>query len=228
MKLYIFTQRDPVFIDQFLLNIDYTKFENVQILNSPNFGNSKFAAVKKFYKLFGFLATLSTIFKVLLNFKKLPEGVKIINDSFPNLQNRILTEDIQNEDILLSVSAPHKIDETILKKFDTKINFHCGKLPKYAGMMPVFWQMFNREKYYYISMHELDNEIDQGALLFEEEHPITKNLFKTMVDCKLQSARIFNELINGKLVCFRKEIKKTDSWNRYPTERQIENFRKVR
>ena len=49
-----------------------------------------------------------------------------------------------------------------------------------------------------------------------------------LVDCKLQSAKIFNEFINGKLVCFRKDIKKTDSWNRYPTERQIGNFWKSR
>ncbi len=52
------------------------------------------------------------------------------------------------------------------------INFHFGILPKYKGIDPVFWQIKNREKNGGLTVHLMNEEIDEGPVLLQETMPI--------------------------------------------------------
>ena len=69
-------------------------------------------------------------------------------------------------DVIASFSAP-----TIFKKSVLEIprlgcvNLHCSLLPKYAGLLPSFWVLFNGESTAGASVHYMDDKIDNGEIL---------------------------------------------------------------
>ena len=52
------------------------------------------------------------------------------------------------------------------------INFHFGILPKYRGIDPIFWQFKNREKNGGLTVHVMNETIDDGPVLLQEFMPI--------------------------------------------------------
>ena len=51
-------------------------------------------------------------------------------------------------------------------------NVHTGKLPDNRGRHPVSWSLLNNDFYTALSLHEIDERIDQGFLLAERIIPI--------------------------------------------------------
>ena len=45
------------------------------------------------------------------------------------------------------------------------INLHCSILPKYAGLLPSFWTIYNKEEKIGSTVHYMDDKIDNGAIL---------------------------------------------------------------
>lgn len=51
------------------------------------------------------------------------------------------------------------------------INRHTGLLPKYGGVLPVFWAMYNNEKEFGVSVHYMVEQIDKGNILAQKAIP---------------------------------------------------------
>ncbi|WP_425390381.1 formyltransferase family protein [Ekhidna sp.] len=51
-------------------------------------------------------------------------------------------------------------------------NIHWSLLPKYAGMHPVYWTIRNSESEFGYTIHELEEELDRGYILFQKSFPI--------------------------------------------------------
>ncbi len=49
------------------------------------------------------------------------------------------------------------------------INIHTAKLPKYRGLYPVYWAMAHGEKFVGISIHYIEEGIDTGRVLLQDE-----------------------------------------------------------
>jgi methionyl-tRNA formyltransferase len=49
------------------------------------------------------------------------------------------------------------------------LNLHAGRLPKYRGGSPLNWQIINNEKYYGISILQLEENIDSGSIYAEKK-----------------------------------------------------------
>lgn len=228
MRLFIVTQRDPVFIDEALRNIDYGQFSEVLILNAPNFGRGKLAGLRKFVVLFGLLATARAFFGVMVARIVFPPNVKVCDLPWKQCMRRLEASAVDTDDILLSLSAPHKIPTSVLHKFNTKLNFHSGRLPDYAGMMPMFWQRFNGNKRYTITLHELAEEIDAGDIVFEVEQEFNQSLMTSMVLSKRMIGLIFNMYVQNRLLLSRKCQSETPqvAFNRYPSSREISGFKR--
>jgi len=76
-------------------------------------------------------------------------------------------------DLDISVAAPQIFKEKLIKLPSRGcINIHNSKLPKYRGMLPNFWQMFNGEKAVGTTIHFINAGIDDGDILFQKETPI--------------------------------------------------------
>jgi len=49
------------------------------------------------------------------------------------------------------------------------VNFHFGLLPKYKGSDPIFWQLKNREELGGVTIHLMNEKIDEGPFLLKQE-----------------------------------------------------------
>jgi methionyl-tRNA formyltransferase len=69
-------------------------------------------------------------------------------------------------DVIVSVAAPEIFRAPLLQSSRLGcINIHSGRLPKYRGMMPTFWQMLNGEPHITITVHEMAEQLDAGGVL---------------------------------------------------------------
>lgn len=228
MNLYVVTQRDPIFTDQFLVNIDFGKFDQVFIYNAPNFGGGKLRGLRKFVGLFGWLKAALVGFRYLIiDRPSFPQNCRVLDMSWDECMSQLQEASCTDSDILLSVSAPHMIPKNVLERFNRKLNFHCGSLPKYAGMMPQFWQFLAGESQYTITVHEIAEEIDRGDVIFEASFPFKLTLYDSMVQAKLYSAVIFNLIASEKVITARRRLPTSDVFNRYPAKPDIKVFRSL-
>src|SRR6478672_12795621 len=69
-------------------------------------------------------------------------------------------------DVIVSVAAPEIFRKEILRIPRLGcINIHSGRLPVYRGMMPTFWQMLHGEPNVTVTVHEMAERLDAGAVL---------------------------------------------------------------
>lgn len=52
------------------------------------------------------------------------------------------------------------------------INFHGERLPEYQNAQSVIWPIYNMERTTGLTIHEIDDKIDTGQILYKEEYPI--------------------------------------------------------
>jgi methionyl-tRNA formyltransferase len=76
-------------------------------------------------------------------------------------------------DLLISVAASQIFKPQLLSvpRLDA-INIHTGTLPRYRGMLPVFWQMHDGQALIGITIHTMTPEIDLGEVLLERQVPL--------------------------------------------------------
>ena len=79
-------------------------------------------------------------------------------------------------DIILSVSY----DQIFKKKLINHcrlgiINFHAGNLPYYRGRSPLNWAIINDENFFGITVHYVNEAIDQGDIILQQRFVIRDN-----------------------------------------------------
>lgn len=199
-KVLIITQRDPFFIDTFLHEIQ-EKYTNFLILDLPNFNKGKMWAFKRAFQLYGLIGTFKLIFyRIIFFIKRDSLKLKVIRcENVFECEKYISLLD--KGDILLSLSAPSKIPLSKIKDDVLAVNIHCGKLPEYAGMMPIFWQIFDKKNCVTITFQILGSDIDSGDILLEKEIELKGTLFETSLVAKKVSAEVFyNEFIDKNFI----------------------------
>lgn len=76
-------------------------------------------------------------------------------------------------EILVSFSATQRFPESLINIFTTSaINVHYGALPRYAGLSPYFWHIYNNESYYGVTLHRIESKLDAGGIVEQQEKPI--------------------------------------------------------
>ena len=226
--IYIFTQRDPFFIDAFLEEFDKYNIP-YKVFDFPNFNKGLVFGIRRAISLYGFYGFLKMLF-IYVNIKlkrTLSNMVHYEKMASSGEMTRILSQ-ISENDVLLSLSAPCRIPVEELHEKTLKINFHCGKLPKYAGMMPIFWQMFNGEKEITITAHHLAKEIDTGQIIKEANILIDGSLFELSQKAKRKSAQVFKDIILDDGALIYEPIPRNDNvaLTKFPSRDDIEKFKK--
>jgi methionyl-tRNA formyltransferase len=76
-------------------------------------------------------------------------------------------------DVVLIKTFPWKIPASLLSipQFGF-INFHYAPLPQFRGTNPLFWMIRNREPVGGVTVHQIDENLDTGDILFTKEVPI--------------------------------------------------------
>ncbi len=76
-------------------------------------------------------------------------------------------------DLLVSVFFNQILGKELLSMPPSCINIHPAYLPAYRGVSPVFWALANDEPYAGVTIHYIDDGIDTGGIIYQEEIPIT-------------------------------------------------------
>lgn len=76
-------------------------------------------------------------------------------------------------DVIASVAATQKFDTELLAfPQQATINIHSSLLPEYRGVSPNFWVLLNDEDVTGITVHYMDEELDTGDVICQEQMDI--------------------------------------------------------
>jgi len=88
-------------------------------------------------------------------------------------EDTILTENIDDSDILISIIYDKIFNDKFLKNRKC-FNFHLGKLPEYGGSNIPVWALLNNESEFGITLHLIDRGVDTGDIIDIEKFKIEK------------------------------------------------------
>ena len=231
--IFFITQRDPFFVDFFFETFD--KFgDKYTIINLPNFNEGFTRAIWRTFKLYGLRGFLYLLY---IKFSKLMQPIQLVNmvqqhnfKSIDEAKNVLIN--LKKEDIVISLSAPSKIPVEWLDQTKAKINIHCGKFPKYAGMMPIFWQIHDGLDEISITLHDLAEEIDTGRVFLERKIKLSHSLYETSRLAKRQSAHLLKKFLanvesNIENVKEKQFLREEIVLRKFPTKKEIKEFKKI-
>jgi methionyl-tRNA formyltransferase len=76
-------------------------------------------------------------------------------------------------DVIVSISASQIFRKEILAlPRHGCINVHSGMLPRYRGMLPSFWVLANGEREAGVTVHYMDEKLDNGDIILQKAVPI--------------------------------------------------------
>lgn len=93
-----------------------------------------------------------------------------------NSKEMIEFVDRHSPNLLASLSCPTIVRKPTRDRFALGcINLHGSPLPRYRGLMPAFWVLRNGEQTTAVSVHDLIERLDDGAILLQREVPISED-----------------------------------------------------
>ncbi len=76
-------------------------------------------------------------------------------------------------DLVLSIAFPYRIPASLIAMPPLgAFNVHGGRLPRYRGPQPVFWQLVNQESEGAVAVHLMDEAFDRGPVAVSHPIPI--------------------------------------------------------
>lgn len=88
--------------------------------------------------------------------------------------NIVNIQEVSQDSQLVSINYRFILPKDFFSRFKYALNIHGSLLPKYRGRTPQVWSIINGEKYSGISCHLIDEGIDTGAIIKQEEIEIVK------------------------------------------------------
>lgn len=135
-------------------------------------------------------------------------------------------------ELIVSFSAPIVFKDRLLAMpRHGCINLHCSLLPRYAGLLPSFWVLYNRESSTGATVHYMDERIDNGGILGQEIVPIERGA--TMLDVIRRTKRIGGDVmvqvvrqIASGTITVRENRAEEGSYCGWPSIEQMRDFRR--
>ncbi|MFO7929511.1 MAG: methionyl-tRNA formyltransferase [Candidatus Humimicrobiaceae bacterium] len=78
-------------------------------------------------------------------------------------------------ELFVCIGYPLKLTIRILEIPRSVVNFHASLLPAYRGRPPVFWALRNNERYSGLTIHEMDENLDEGDIYYQKKVKIKKD-----------------------------------------------------
>ena len=180
--------------------------------------NDKFFLLDKFFNL---NSQKNYFNKKFLEYKK-------INFYFTDhINNKKTLKYIKNTGAkkLFIVSCDEILEENIVNYFNKAYNLHCSNLPKNRGLFPLFYSIINEDKFFYISIHEIDKNIDNGDIVIKKKYKLYTNSFTRLYeDVFNRVPGLFKELIYKKKIKKIKNQFSKKTYNSYPSINNLIKF----
>ena len=192
MRIEFLTQEDPIYILPLLEEFirEYAgEWDVVRISCCRVMGNrSRTKLVRELSQLYGVFGLARLVSRValsrILGILPLGKGARryfslgqlcraynIERRSIANPNSPEFVKEVAERgcDLIVSVACPHILKAQLLELPRLGcINIHHAPLPRYKGMMPTFWQMFNGERKVGLTIHYMSEKVDEGAALLQE------------------------------------------------------------
>ena len=136
-------------------------------------------------------------------------------------------------DVILSVASSRIFGKDILSiPKIAALNVHAGMLPKYRGINPSFWALLNEEKESAVTVHYINEKIDDGDIIAQNVFSLEN--MKSLKQVYLKVLEIApNIVLNSLLDINRGEVKRTkndssiSSYYSFPTKDDGRKFRSL-
>jgi methionyl-tRNA formyltransferase len=179
LRLAIITEEDPFYVreffDEFVHDPRLIKVADVQcVLIQPPFGESKRKLARRMLSFWGptgfvrMAAKLAWLRRRGRTCRRVLQraGFACRDEADVNSAECVSRLLHLSLDVILSVAAPQILKQPLLNVPSWGcINVHSGPLPRYRGMMPVFWQMWHGERKIGVTVHTMAEKVDGGDIL---------------------------------------------------------------
>ncbi len=115
---------------------------------------------------------------------------------------RITSDDIDDLanmgiDALICAGYPHKIPDNV-QRFPISFNLHPSLLPLHKGPWPMPWHILNGDHEGAVSAHEITQDFDAGAIIYQKSFSLDKNDCHETICAKaaLTSSSIANTILS--------------------------------
>ncbi len=254
MRIEFITQDDPIYILPFFEEFcrEYaSRFEILQISACPTMGRrSRRQMVRELTALYGpagmFRLTTEKIGAAMLGKLKRPRhaarfyslsqlaqayGIGYRKIDSPNAESFVAGLQERKPDVLVSVACPFILKARVLAAPRLgSVNIHHAPLPQYKGMMPTFWQMYHAEPSLGVTVHRVNDKIDEGEIVLQENaaRPLNATLHELIRRAKRAGAhtmaRALLQIERGGEAA--QPAARMPSYFTFPTLQEIREFRR--
>ncbi len=138
-------------------------------------------------------------------------------------------------DIIVSISPTQIFKRKVLDlpRYGI-INVHGAPLPKYRGLMPSFWMLYNGERQGAVTVHVMDEKLDNGDIIAQQFYDI--GLDETQHTLILKSKKVGAQLVRDVLDIFEKTNGKVplrpnpieeSTYFGFPDKQEARDFRRM-
>ncbi len=134
-------------------------------------------------------------------------------------------------DLVISASCPQIFRRKLLNlPREGCVNVHAGPLPRYRGMLPTFWVLYEGEQETAVTVHFMNERLDDGPIILQEAVSIPEGETQAnlMRRCKIVGARLLSQAIDllemGE-VRTRANPRDEATYHSFPTPEQAREFR---
>lgn len=211
---------------------------NNKFLFLRGFGMVQFAKMGLSVGCNSLLNFIDLLFSFKLGYLKSLKSVSVVCNSEykvmrdPNDASNIDWLSALNVDLIVSFSAPCVFRGRLLRlpKIGC-INLHCSLLPRYAGLLPSFWALYDASSEFGATVHEMDDKIDNGSILGQVKvrKPLKPSMFNVIKDTKRAGGELMvtvvQKILDGSVEARPNNITAHDYFS-WPTVEQMKSFRK--
>lgn len=210
LRVLFVTEDDPLYVihffDVFFDEYPTDEFEICAITIDAAFHESRLKTAKRLWKLYGPLDFPRLVIKyglAKLSGRSIGSlarkaGIPELPTGSVNKPEYVAKARELKPDVIVSVAAPEIFRKDILESARLRcINIHSGRLPKYRGMMPTFWQLLHGEPQATVTVHEMAVKLDAGDVLGTVDFPLKNQdcLNRVIVETKRAGARLMIEVL---------------------------------
>jgi len=160
-------------------------------------------------------------------------GIRIVDAPGVNAPQFLETLRQLNVNLIVSLNCPQKLKAPILSlPAHGCINVHFGKLPRYRGLMPVFHALLNGDPSFGVTVHLMDEKLDNGDIVAQTDVPIVPgDTLETLYPKAFSAAsRLLDQALGAfesGSVIRRPNPESQRTYYTYPTGSQIRAYRRL-
>ncbi|MHA1768095.1 MAG: methionyl-tRNA formyltransferase [Promethearchaeota archaeon] len=222
MNVLIVTQDEPFYLSRFFLRFldnipPEIKIKGIVLLKP--FNETILKTAKRTYSLYGpllyiyfgikfFILKFLNVINIYLNIGQ-PVSIRGLakRKNIPifepkNINSSKFLRYVRTQiipDLICSVAASQIFKKEILNlpKYGC-INIHSGHLPRYRGMFPCFWVLYNKEKETAVTVHYMNENLDDGDIILQKKIKIDdgESLDSLIKKTKFVGAKVLIKAIN--------------------------------